>query len=80
MWFQSYDYAGSWLNFSDHQANLYGGSRTNTSTDQALTYYLANGATASKINLGIPLYGRAFEDTDGIGKPYNGVSAASYQP
>ena len=74
---KAYDYAGSWLTWADHQANLYGGERTNTSTDKALKYYTANGATASKINLGIPLYGRAFENTDGIGKPYNGVSAMS---
>ena len=71
---KSYDYAGSWLNFTDNQANLYGGVRTNTSTDKALKYYLANGATASKINLGMPLYGRAFENTDGLGQPYSGVS------
>jgi len=77
--FKSYDYAGSWLTWADHQANLYGGSRTNVSTDKALKYYLANGASASKINLGIPLYGRAFESTDGIGQSYSGVSATQYQ-
>ena len=71
---KAYDYAGSWLTWADHQANLYGGDRTNTLTDKALKYYTANGATPSKINLGIPLYGRAFENTDGIGKPYSGVS------
>jgi len=58
---------------------LYGGERTNTSTDKAVKYYVANGATASKINLGIPFYGRAFEETDGIGEPYNGVSIVLYQ-
>ena len=76
---KAYDYAGSWLTWADHQANLYGGERTNASTDKALKYYLANGATASKINLGIPLYGRAFEATDGIGKPYSGVCTTPYQ-
>lgn len=79
IWSKAYDYAGSWLTWADHQANLYGGERTNTSTDKALKYYLANGATASKINLGIPLYGRAFESTDGIGQPYSGVSATPHQ-
>ena len=62
---------------TDNQANLYGGVRTNVSTDKAIKYYLANGATASKINMGIPLYGRAFEDTTGLGEPYNGVSATA---
>ena len=44
------------------------------STDRALQWYFANGATASKITLGIPMYGRAFENTAGIGAPFSGVS------
>ncbi|KDQ52897.1 carbohydrate-binding module family 5 protein [Jaapia argillacea MUCL 33604] len=69
----AYDYAGSWLTWADNDANVYGGTRTNVSTDSAIKWYLANGATASKINMGIPLYGRAFEQTTGLGQPYNGV-------
>lgn len=72
---KAYDYAGSWLNYVDNQANVYGGARTGFSTDAALTYYLNNGASASKINIGIPLYGRAYENTDGLGKSYSGVSS-----
>lgn len=53
---------------------MYGGTRTNVSTDAAVRHYTASGATASKINLGMPLYGRAFENTNGIGQPYSGVS------
>ena len=53
---------------------MYGGSRTNVSTDRAIKDYISRGASASKINMGLPIYGRAFENTDGIGKPYNGVS------
>ncbi|CDO69059.1 Glycoside Hydrolase Family 18 / Carbohydrate-Binding Module Family 5 protein [Trametes cinnabarina] len=70
---QAYDYAGSWLTWADNQANLYGGARTNVSTDKAVKWYIANGASANKINMGIPLYGRAFEDTTGIGAPFNGI-------
>ncbi|KAF8066810.1 glycosyl hydrolases family 18-domain-containing protein [Lyophyllum atratum] len=69
----AYDYAGSWLTYADNQANLYGGSRTGFNTDSAVKYYLANGATASKITLGMPLYGRAFEATEGLGQPYSGI-------
>ncbi|KAH8110970.1 glycoside hydrolase family 18 and carbohydrate-binding module family 5 protein [Phellopilus nigrolimitatus] len=75
----AYDYAGSWLNFTDNQANLYDGQRTNVSTDKAVTWYLENGATAGKINMGIPLYGRAFEDTKGIGQPYNGIGPGTIE-
>ena len=55
---------------------MYGGERTNVSTDGALKWYAANGATSTKINLGIPLYGRAFENTAGIGASYSGVSTS----
>lgn len=49
---QAYDYAGSWLTYADNQANLYGGVRTGVSTDAAVQWYTANGASAGKINLG----------------------------
>ncbi|KAG6897598.1 hypothetical protein C0992_013276 [Termitomyces sp. T32_za158] len=74
----AYDYAGSWLNFSDNQANLYGGARTGFNTDSAVEWYLSEGATSSKINLGMPLYGRAFEDTAGLGQSYSGVSESLF--
>ncbi|KAI0916344.1 hypothetical protein AcW1_009855 [Taiwanofungus camphoratus] len=75
----AYDYAGSWLNWTDNQANLYDGVRTNVSTDKAIKWYLSQGATPSKISMGIPLYGRAFEDTTGIGAPYNGIGPGTTQ-
>jgi chitinase len=62
---------------ADHQANLYGGARTGVSTDAAVKWYTGKGATASKIVMGMPLYGRAFENTAGIGQPYSGVSDPS---
>ncbi|KIY47749.1 glycoside hydrolase family 18 protein [Fistulina hepatica ATCC 64428] len=71
----AYDYAGSWLTWTDNQANLYGGARTGVSTDKAIKWYVSEGATISKINMGIPLYGRVFEDTDGLGDSYDGVRA-----
>ena len=59
---------------------MYGGARTNVSTDAAVKWYFTNGATAGKINMGIPLSGHAFEDTTGLGHPYNGVSTLSFYP
>ncbi|PIL27429.1 hypothetical protein GSI_10577 [Ganoderma sinense ZZ0214-1] len=75
----AYDYAGSWLTWSDNQANLYGGARTNVSTDKAVKDYVSRGATISKINMGIPLYGRAFEQTAGLGQPYNGIGPGTVE-
>ncbi|KAK7691604.1 hypothetical protein QCA50_005003 [Cerrena zonata] len=75
----AYDYAGSWLTFSDNQANLFGGVRTGVSTDAAIRFYVAHGATASKIVMGIPLYGRAFENTNGIGQAYNGIGPGTIE-
>jgi chitinase len=49
------------------------------STDAAVTWYLSHGITASKMNLGIPLYGRAFESTTGLGAPYNGIGPGTIE-
>jgi chitinase len=51
MWnLMAYDYAGSWSPVTDHQSNLYGGT---TNTKQAIDWYVAQGATKSKINMGV---------------------------
>ncbi|KAF9447351.1 carbohydrate-binding module family 5 protein [Macrolepiota fuliginosa MF-IS2] len=75
----AYDYAGSWLTYVDNQANLYGGARTGVSTDAAIKFYLNSGATAGKINLGMPLYGRAFEQTAGLGQSYSGIGPGTVE-
>lgn len=75
----AYDYAGSWSTVSDDQANVYGGAITGFSTDKALTYYLEHGASASKISMGVPLYGRAFTQTTGIRQPFNGIGSGSFE-
>ena len=40
-----------------NQANLYPDGYNNVSTKAALDWYKANGATPSKIVMGLPLYG-----------------------
>lgn len=78
----AYDYAGSWDASAGHQANLYP-SRNNPvatpfSTARALEYYTRH-VDMSKIVVGMPLYGRAFENTAGLGTPYSGIGEGSWE-
>ncbi|RYP54961.1 hypothetical protein DL768_000277 [Monosporascus sp. mg162] len=77
----SYDYAGSWSDVSGHTANLFANSEnpksTPFSTDSAVQYYLEQGIRPDKVLLGLPLYGRAFQNTEGLGRPYSGVGWSS---
>ncbi|KAB5523055.1 chitinase [Coniochaeta sp. 2T2.1] len=71
----AYDYSGDrFSTITAHQANLFlnkdNPASTAFSTDAAMQAYIAKGVPPNKIILGMPIYGRAFTDTDGLGKPF----------
>lgn len=79
----AYDYAGSWDSTTGHQSNLrpskQNAQSTPFNTEQAVEHYKKHGVAGHKIVIGMPLYGRSFENTDGLGNSYQGVGEGTWE-
>ncbi|KAG9404352.1 Endochitinase 1 [Aphanomyces cochlioides] len=67
----AYDYAGAWSAVSGFQSNLYSDERSTSSVADIVQFYLDNNCPSKKLVVGIPVYSRKFQDTDGLYKPFD---------
>ncbi|KAF2000432.1 glycoside hydrolase family 18 protein [Amniculicola lignicola CBS 123094] len=78
-----YDFSGAWDKTANHQANLFPAITLPQSTPYSIhtviNDYCAAGVPTEKIVLGMPLYGRAFLDTNGVGQPFSGIGEGSWE-
>ena len=77
----TYDAAGSWSGVSDHQANLEKcpGSPLGYSIKQVVHDFIQGGCPKNKIVLGLPVYGRSFDSTDGLHKPFTAPQSGTWE-
>ncbi|CCH46845.1 Chitinase 1 [Wickerhamomyces ciferrii] len=73
----TYDFAGSWSDKTGYHCNLYKKSQDELCADDSIKYFLSKGISSSKLVLGMANYGRSFTNTDGFGKPFQGVGPGS---
>ncbi|KAK2733938.1 hypothetical protein FQN57_001921 [Myotisia sp. PD_48] len=69
----AYDFSGPWCQQSGHQSQLFAPDKPHNdaaclSGNSAVTYLLAQNIPSYKIFLGVPVYGRGFPGTNGVGQ------------
>ncbi len=71
----TYDYDSSaWgQTKASHQTNLRKTDYTKYSIEESVDAYLKRGVPAHRIYIGVAFYSRGFANTDGLGKPSNGI-------
>ncbi|KAE8445091.1 hypothetical protein EG329_013806 [Mollisiaceae sp. DMI_Dod_QoI] len=79
----AYDYAGGWSNVAGHGSNLYYNDNnpaiTAFSAHKAINGYIDAGIPAKKMIMGVPLYGRTFEHSQGLGMSHSGSMEITYK-
>lgn len=77
----AYDYSGSWSQVASHQAAVFKDAwdpnTTEVATDPALQDYMDQRVSSEKTVLGMPLYGRVFKNTAGLGYLFDNADSDS---
>jgi hypothetical protein len=71
----AFDYTGPWSEDTGNQANLFPSLTNPESTPfdtDSIISHISQSVALDKIVLGLPLYGRAFNDTAGLGEQFSG--------
>jgi chitinase len=85
---QGYDLHGAWDPVTNHQANLYSSkedpSSPRFSVDDTVNAYLARGAPAGKLVVGVPFYSRGWTGvataSNGLYQPAAGAAPGTWEP
>jgi chitinase len=79
----AYDYTGNWTTpkITGHQANLFsaGDRSTPFNTKSSVDYYTSHGVSSEKIVLGMPMYGRSFIKTKGLGQSFESIGDGTWE-
>ncbi|OSS48448.1 hypothetical protein B5807_07891 [Epicoccum nigrum] len=80
----AFDYQGpGFSNYTGHNSNVYPSKSNPRTTDfntaQAIDYYKSQITSPRKIILGMPLYGRSFANTAGLGQKFNGSGDGTWE-
>lgn len=80
----AFDYQGpGFSNFTGHLSNVYESKSNPIATDfntaQAIDHYKSQISSSRKIVLGMPLYGRSFANTAGLGQKFNGSGDGTWE-
>ena len=73
-----YDFSGPTSKLGDHHSNLFSRHVGNYSADAGIKELLAAGFPARKTILGIPIYGRGFENCHGLASQFKGAPVGTW--
>lgn len=73
-----YDFSGPFSKLADHHSNLFSRHKENYSADSGIKELLNAGFPSRKIILGIPIYGRSFDNCSKLASKFHGSPLGSW--